>query len=164
MTVADVLGGRISEEAKQRAKAKILKVGRGAVLDELSIAERELREEIERRKRSGVIAHARATLHYVDLFQEFQKRAAKWRDYQQHTNYLTQKQRIAIMRRGYDPDARSFEENKRLLESFGQPSERQLAVLIRAGYTREELAGLRSWEVSKLIGQVKANGWRRRIQ
>lgn len=160
MTVADVLGGTISEQAKTRAKAKILKAGRGNMLDELSLAERELREEADRRKRSGIVADARHKLTYVDPFEAFRGNAQFWSRYKQH-GPLSAKQRETLRRNGYNPDNFTPQEGQQVISKIFSLSPAQRGVLLRAGYKPEELNGIRKWEASKMIEICKQNNWRR---
>lgn len=160
MTVADVLGGKISEQAKLRARAKILKAGRGNVLDELTLAEKELREEEQRRKRMGIIADAEHKLTYVDPFDAFKAKARFWSTHKQ-TAPLTSKQRQILRSRGYNPDDFSPSEGQAIISKLQGMSDAQRGVLLRAGYSVEELQGIRIWEASKMITAVRANGWRR---
>lgn len=160
MSVADVLGGSISEQAKTRAKAKILQAGRGNILDELSRAEKELRDEAERKKRAGIVADAKHRLTYVDPFHEFRQRAEKFKGYQQHNDQFTSKQRIALLRASYNPDDLSFADGKAILAKMFAASDGQMKVLLRY-YTAEELEGVKKWEASKMIEAIKQAGWRK---
>lgn len=160
MTVADVLGGRISEQAKQRAKAKILKTGRGNMLDELTIAERELLEERERRRRMGIVADSKHRLTYVDPFESFRSKAKFWKSYKQQ-GPLSTKQRLTLRRHGYDPEQFTPEQGQQVITKIFSLSPAQENVLVRAGYSREELTGIPKWVASQMIDRVKANNWRR---
>lgn len=160
MTVADVLGGKISEQAKARAKAKILRAGRGNMLDELSLAERELREEAERKGRAGIIADARHKLTYVDPFEAFRGKAQFWSKYKQR-GPLTPKQCETLRRGGYNPDNFTPEEGQQIISKMFSMSDKQRSLLLRAGYSAEELAGIRKWEATKMIDAVAKNSWRR---
>lgn len=160
MTVADVLGGRISEQAKVRAKAKILKAGRGNMLDELSLAEKELRDEQERQKRAGIVANSKHRLTYVDPFEAFKTKAKFWRTYKQE-GPLSSKQRHTLLKHGYNPDQFSPAEGQQVITKLFSLSSAQENVLVRAGYSKEELTGIPKWVASQMIEKVKANGWRR---
>jgi len=163
MTVADVLGGTISEQAKERAKAKIQKAGRGNILDELTLAERELKEEQDRRRRAGIVADSTHRLTYVDPFEAFQSKAKFWKSYKQH-GPLSTKQRQILRRNGYNPDDFTPEEGQQLITKTFSLSDAQAKVLVRAGYSKDELQGVPKWIASQMIEKVKANGWRRPTQ
>lgn len=160
VTAADVLGGKISDQAKALAHKRILKSGRGNILDELTLAERELREDQERRKRAGIIGDAKYRLTYVDPFKAFSQRAEKWKGYKQKYP-LTSKQRNTLLKNGYNPDEFSPAEGQQIISKMFDMSDKQRAVLVRAGYSPEELSGIRKWEATKMIDVVVKNNWRR---
>ncbi len=160
VNAADVLGGTISDQAKALAHKRILKSGRGNILDELTLAERELREEQERRRRAGIIGDAKYRLTYVDPFEAFRKRAEKWRGYKQKYP-LTSKQRELLLKHGYNPAEFTPAEGQAIISKLFKPSDKQRSVLVRAGYTDDELQGIRKWEATELIKEVAENGWKR---
>lgn len=160
MSVADVLGGKISEQAKKRAEAKIRQVGRGNVLDELTRAEKELRDEEEKRKRVGIMADAKHRLTYIDPFEAFRTKAQFWSTYKQQ-GPLSSKQKQTLRRNGYDPEQFTPEEGQKIISTLFQLSPAQERVLLNAGYNRDELKGITKWNASKMIEACKQNGWRR---
>jgi superfamily II DNA or RNA helicase len=160
VNAGDILGHKVSEEARELARRRILQHGRGAVLSELERAEKELREEQERRMRRGLVVHAQHRLTYVDPFDVFNKRASKWRGFkQQHP--LSRKQRKLLLSHGYDPDQYTPAEAQSIIGQLFTMSNKQRAVLLRAGYSEKELKGIRKWEATKMIEFVAANGWQR---
>ena len=160
ITSADILGGKISEEARDRARNKIEKKGAGNMLDELALAEKELREQEEARKRDGLVAKSKFNLTYVDPFDVFQKRAEKWKGHTQRYP-LTDKQRTILCRNGYNPDDYAPAEGQAIITNLFRASEKQIAVLVRAGYPREDVAALQKWEAGKLITELANNNWKR---
>jgi len=160
VTSADILGGKVSEEARERARKKIEKKGAGNMLEELDIAEKELRDKEEADRRRGLVAKAKFNLHYVDPFDMFKKRAEKWKGHVQ-AHPLTDKQRGILARNGYNPDEFAPAEGQAIITNLFRASEKQVAVLVRAGYPREEVAGIQKWEAAKLITTLANNGWRR---
>ncbi len=160
VTSADILGGNVSEEARERARKKIEKKGGGNMLDELALAEKELREKEESDKRAGIKAKAKFNLTYVDPFDVFKKRAEKWQGHVQ-TYPLTEKQRTILARNGHNPDDYSPEEGQAIITNLFRASPAQINVLVRAGYPRDEVAGIQKWEASKLIELCKQHNWKR---
>ncbi len=163
VTTADILGGKISEEAKTRARKKIEEKGDGRMIDELVLAEKELRDEEEAKKRSGIKAQATFHLTYVDPFDVFKKRAEKWRGFRQ-THALTDKQRQIILRSGQNPDDLTPQEGQQVITRLFGITDKQINVLVRAGYPRDEVSGIKKWEAAKLITEVANNNWRRIIK
>ena len=160
VTSADILGGKVSEEARERARKKIEKKGAGNMSEELDLAEKELREKEESDRRKGLVAKAKFQLHYVDPFDMFKKRAEKWKGHVQ-SHPLTDKQRNILARNGYNPDDYAPAEGQAIITNLFRASEKQIAVLVRAGYPKEEVAGIQKWEANKLITACIANNWKR---
>ena len=157
---ADILGGKVSEEAREMARKKVEKAGAGNMLDELAKAEIELKEKAEARRRNGLVAKAQFTLTYVDPFDVFTKRARKWQGYKQ-TRPLTEKQRSILLKNGTNPDDVTPESGQAIITKLFRASDKQVAVLVRAGYPKEEVSAIQKWEAAKLITELAANNWKR---
>jgi superfamily II DNA or RNA helicase len=160
ITSADILGGKISEQARVIARKKIEKNGSGDMLDELALAEKELKEREEARKRRGLKPDATYTLTYVDPFDAFTKRAEKWKGYVQKFP-LSEKQRQVLAKNGYNPDDYTPAEGQAIITKLFQIKPWQVQRLVRAGYPSEEVASLSTWEAYKLIDGVNKNGGKR---
>jgi len=160
VTSADILGGKVSEEAREIARKKIEKKGEGKMLDELNVAEKELREAAEARKRSGLVARAEFKLTYIDPFAVFVKRAAKFANYHQR-GPLTDKQRNILRKHGYNPEDFSAQEGQAIITKLFRATDKQVVVLVRAGYPFEQVSNIQKWEAGKLIDAVAKNNWRR---
>ena len=167
ITTADILGGRISEEARARAIKTIRESGKAIdITDAMREAEAQLHREIEEAKkwqalqRAGLTAKAEFTATYVDPFDAIHKRAERWKSFKQ-TCPLSAKQRSLILRNGGDPDKMTVEEGVEFLNAKWRISDGQRRVLLRGGYRPDELIGVRKWEASRLIDQMASNNWRR---
>lgn len=167
MTTADILGGKVSEQARQRAliKAESSAVRMGDALQE---AEEELRrEEEERRRREAARrAHLVATASYrsvaVDPFDVFQLQPtyARGRDAKQ----LSEKQRGMLRRQGVDPDSLSYAQGKQILNEMFRRFEsdqctlKQASILAKRGLPTD----VSRVEASKMIDEIaEREGWRR---
>lgn len=151
VTSADILGGRISEEAKTRAKKRVEERGSGNILDELAIAEQELRDQEEARKRSGIKAKSIFSLTYVDPFDVFTKRATYWQRRVQNTP-LTENQRRAMVRNKMNPDDYATpQEAVAEYQRRTAATEYQVRALVARGYPESKARLLRKWEVAKVI-------------
>lgn len=159
-TPADILGGIVSEEARELAKKRVQAKGGGNVLNELAIAEKELKEKEEAAKRSGIRAEARFKVHYVDPFAAFKKRAEYWKRHQQ-TTPLSEKQKMILLRKGHNPDEMTPQEGQALITKLMGATDKQKKVLLRAGYKQDEVDCLQVWDASKLIDKVAKNGWKK---
>lgn len=167
INTSDILGGKISEEAKEIAIKRIEEKGGAAnIRDEIALAEEEIIRRIEEQRKANAarkahlkaIATYRAT--YIDPFDSFKKTAEKWQGWKQKTP-LTEKQRKILVQKGFNPDKMSVEEGSATLQKIFACSDKQANILIRAGYSPEELKGIKKWEASKMIEACKANGWKR---
>jgi superfamily II DNA or RNA helicase len=170
ITTADILGGKISEEARERAIKAIAESGTAINVTEAMLeAEAALRREIEERKkllasqRANLTAKAEIGMTYVDPFAVIHRNAEKWRNFKQR-HPLSTKQRQLIVRYGGDPDSMTTEQGVQFLNAKFSMSEPQRRVLIRAGYSPEELEGVKKWEAKKLIDACIANHWKRPMQ
>lgn len=166
ITAIDILGGKISEEAKELALREAEDTGRPGDLREALAAaealEKILNEERQRKAMAstgGLTAKATVSLHYVDPFDMFQKRAEKYKNHSQRQ--LSAKQRLRLLRAAWDPDQHTLAENLVKHQSLISITPKQIPILIRAGYRLDEIKGLPVWEASELITAVKANGWKR---
>lgn len=160
VSTADILGGKVCEEARKLARSRVEKKGEGKMLDELLLAEMELKEKNEAALRSRIVGSATFTTTYIDPFDAFKKRQEKWQGFQQFRK-LSEKQRHLLMKHGHDPDARDFDANIAIFKTIIGISDKQKAVLIRAGYSPDELAGMTKWDGGKMITELAKNNWRR---
>jgi superfamily II DNA or RNA helicase len=160
ISCADILGGRMSVEAKELARKRIEDKGEGRMLDELEKAEIDIKEQIEAEKRKGIKGKARYMETFVDPFDVFSRRAEKWKGYVQ-TRAITPKQRANLLKWGHDPDKLTPQECQKIHEKKFAMTDPQRGVLIQAGYSSEELEGIRCWEAGALITKCKENHWKR---
>jgi len=167
ITTADILGGKVSEQARDRAIARLRETGKAVnVTEAMMEAEAQLHRELEEfkkrdaAKRANLTAKAQIALTYVNPFEAIQKNAEKWKSFKQR-HPLSSKQRHMILRFGKDPDRMTVEEGAQFLNSKFAMSDGQRRVLIRAGYKPEEIDGIKKWEASKLIEGVASNHWKR---
>jgi superfamily II DNA or RNA helicase len=121
VTSADILGGKVSEEALELAVARARKAGgplnMSAALD---AAEAELQQECEQARlaeaarRARLTATARFTTQAVDPFDVLALDPVKARGWDQGRQ-LTEKQRSLLQKQGINPDELSFSQGKQLV-------------------------------------------------
>ncbi len=167
ITTADILGGKVSEEAKERAIKTIVESGKAVnITDAMREAEAQLHREIEEAKKkaaaqkSNLTAKVQFTATYVDPFDAIHVKAEKWNNFQQRWP-LSAKQRQLIIRFGGDPDKMTNEEGIRFINDKFAMTEPQRRVLLRAGYSLDELEGVKKWDAKKLIDACVKNNWKR---
>ncbi|HUE83338.1 MAG TPA: DEAD/DEAH box helicase family protein [Pyrinomonadaceae bacterium] len=168
MTTADILGGRFSEEAIGRAVAKARKNGKAVRMDEaLDEAERDIRAEIEERKKrdaarkSRLVAKARFSVKTINPFNAFELEPVRSRGWDSG-KHLSEKQRALLLRQGIDPEGMPYGQAKQLLtEMFRRwngnlATLKQCNLLKRYGY---ETKNLTMQDASKLIDTLAKNNW-----
>ena len=166
ITSADILGGKVSEEAMERAVKRVSAAGGPVNMTEaLDEAEAELREQkrlAEAARRAGLVATARFTTQSVDPFDVLALEPARARGWDQGRQ-LSEKQRSLLAKQGINPDRVSFVEGRQLIAEIFRRwngklcSFKQAKVLRKYGYdTQVSFA-----EASATIDGLARNGWRR---
>jgi superfamily II DNA/RNA helicase len=165
VTTADILGGKVSEEARAKAKKKIEEKGEAAdIREELEAAELEALREIEEAKKRAaadkahLVARASYSLTYVDPFSAWQRQAAKWDGHRQ--TRLSQRQTDALLRAGFDPARMSLQDALAQHWELIRASDKQRAIL-RRYYPAEQVNKLPRWEAAKLLDGLAKNRWRK---
>ena len=170
ITTADILGGKLDDAVIERAIKKA-KESKGAVRmdEELDRAEKDIHEEIEKRKqaeakrRMNVKAQADFKLRSVDPFDILgitPGRARGWDAGKQ----ISEKQRAVLLRAGINPDNLSYGQQKQLLIALFARMDKKLAsvkqvqCLRRFGY---DTSGMTFQQASETITTLKNNNWRR---
>jgi superfamily II DNA or RNA helicase len=167
VTSADVLGGKFSEEALERAVARVKNAGGPVNMTrELDLAEEELREQArlaEVARRTRLVATARFTTKAVDPFDVWHLDPVKARGWD-NVKQLTEKQRSLLAKQGINPDNLSFSQGKQLISEIFRRwdgklcSFKQAKVLRKYGYeTNVSFA-----EASRVIDALAKSGWRAR--
>jgi len=166
ITSADILGGKVSEEALERAVKRVSEAGGPVNMTEaLDEAEAELREQrrlAEAARRANLVAKARFTTQAVDPFDVLALKPALARGWDQGRQ-LSEKQRSLLAKQGINPDRVSFVEGRQLIAEIFRRwdgklcSFKQAKVLRKYGYDAEVSFA----EASAIIDGLARNGWRR---
>lgn len=170
MSSADILGGKVSDEAIARAvlKAKS-KVGAVRMSDELDEAEEEIRNEAaarrqaEEARKSRLVARVSYTSRKISPFDALELIPVKERGWDSG-KVLSEKQKSLLLKQGINPDDMSYAEGRQLLNAMFErwnkklATIRQCSLLKRYGYETKEL---KMDEASRLIDVLAKNGWRR---
>ena len=169
VTSADILGGKVSEDALDLALARTLKAG-GPVnmthaLDEAEDELKQQREEArlaEAARRARVVATARFTTQAVDPFDVLSLDPVKARGWDKGRQ-LTDKQRALLAKQGINPDGLSFNQGKQLVAEIFRRwdgklcSFKQAKILRKYGYGTDVSFA----EASATIDTLAKNGWKR---
>lgn len=169
MSTADVLGGKVSDEAIARATAKAKAKGRALRMDaELETAENEIRAEIERAKareaarKAHLVARARFSVHSVSPFDIFQLAPARARGWDQGKR-LSEKQRALLLRQGINPDEMPYGQARQLVNELFRRWSGNLASLKQCKILRArgiETRDLTRADASQMIDAIAAReGW-----
>lgn len=170
MSSADILGGKVSEEAVRRAVEKAAKNG-GAVrmdaaLDEEEKAIRDRMEQqrkLEEARRARLRAKVTFASKSVNPFDAFDIEPVKERGWDSGKT-LSQKQSELLMKQGINPDSMSYAQGRQVLnEMFRRWNSKlctlkQAALLKRYGYETKDMTMKRA---SELITGLKSRGWQR---
>jgi superfamily II DNA or RNA helicase len=164
VTSADILGGKVSEEALELALARTLKAGGPVKMAEaLDEAEAELQEQkrlAEAARRARLVATARFTTQTVDPFDVLHLDPVKPRGWD-NVKQLTEKQRSLLAKQGINPDNLSFSQGKQLISEIFRRwdgklcSFKQAKVLRKYGFNTEVSFA----EASATIDALAKNGW-----
>jgi type I site-specific restriction endonuclease len=166
VTSADILGGKVSEEAVELAMARTLKAGGPVKMAEaLDEAEAELQEQkrlAEAARRARLVATARFTTQSVDPFDVLHLDPVKSRGWD-NVKQLREKQRSLLAKQGINPDNLSFSQGKQLISEIFRRwdgklcSFKQAKVLRKYGYD----TNVSFTEASATIDALARNGWQR---
>jgi type I site-specific restriction endonuclease len=164
-TSADVLGGKVSDEAIEAALKRVREAGApvdmAKALDEAQ-AEIERKRQAEAARRAAMVARARFTATRVDPFDTFDIQPIKERGWDAG-RHLSEKQTALLMKNGIDPTDMPYGQAQQLVNEVfrrwdvGLASFKQEKLLKRSGF----VAPMRREEARKAI-DVIAQGWTRR--
>ncbi len=163
----DVLGGKISDKARELAERELRKTGAPMEVDKLvEEAERMEREEAERQERArkakltGKAVYTIRTIDPFDAFDVVRPPDRAW----DRSKHLSEKQRQLLLRQGLDPDRLSYAEGKTVLNTlFDRWSKnlcslKQASLLKRYGYSTHDVT---REQASAIITKLKENHWQR---
>lgn len=169
MTTADILGGKVSDEAVERAIEEAKKSGKAIRMDEaLEGAERNIRAEIEEQKRReatrrrSLVAQAQFSTRAINPFDIFQIRPAKPRGWDKG-KMVSEKMAAIIRKLGVDPYSIPYSQAGQLCAEQIRRWKQKLCTLNQAkclnkfGYDTKDMT---FEDAGNLITTIKANNWR----
>lgn len=173
---ADILGGKVSDEAIDNAvaiaKSKGGRVRISESLDECEEAIRkaeEMRVKAEQSRREEearkhkVVAKVKFSTKQINPFDIFQIAPAKERGWDQG-KILTEKQKAMLVRQGINPDSMPYAQARQVLnEMFRRMNEhlatvKQMATLRRYGYNDPKIT---FDQARTILDRLASNGWKR---
>jgi len=170
MTTADILGGKVSDEAIERAIAKAKKNGKTVRMDEaLDEAERDIRAEIEERQRreaarkAHLVAKAQFSTRTINPFDVFQLTPAKARGWDSG-KVVSEKMANVVRKMGVDPYSLPYAQAKQLCVEQIRRWENKLCTVKQAnclGKHGYETKNMTFTEASQLMDALAKNNWHR---
>lgn len=173
ITSADILGGKVSDEAIELAVQKIREKGEavpmGQALDDAEAELQKQREQAEERKRldaarrMNLVATAKYHVTNINPFDAFQLEPSKVRGWDNGRS-LSEKQRSVLQKAGFNPDEMPSNHAKQLLGEIIRRWDKKLCSLKQGkllrsfGYDTRDI-GFK--EASELITRIAENHWRR---
>lgn len=173
MTTADILGGKVSEEAIERAIEQAKKSGKAIRMDQaLEGAERKIQAEIEERKRreaarkAHLVAKAQFSTKTINPFDVFQIKPVRERGWD-YGKVISEKMANVIRKMGVDPYTLPYAQARQLcIEQIRRwenklCSVKQAACLNKNGYSPTETKEMTFEQATKAIDALAKNHWRR---
>lgn len=169
MTSADILGGKVSDEAVARAivaaKAKGTPV---RISEELLEAEAAIRKEAEERRlaeearKNRLVAKVKYSTRQVNPFDIFQIAPARERGWDQG-KVLSEKQKALLLKQGINPEEMPYVQARQVLNEMFRRWDKKLAtmgqlkVLRRYGYTDPNIT---FEQASGILNRLSGNHWK----
>lgn len=170
MTTADILGGKVSDEAVARAIEKAKKNGRAVRMDQaLDEAERDIQREIEERRRreaarkAHLVATAKFSTKTINPFDVFELRPAKSRGWDSGKQ-ISEKQRSFLLRQGVNPEGMPYAQVRQIMNEMFRRFDKKLATLKQVALLRRhgyQANNMTMADASKVIDSLAKNNWRR---
>lgn len=170
MSSADILGGKVSMEAIERAVEKATQSGEPMRMDEtLDEEEERIRLEIEEKRKAQIarkerlVAKANYTSSSINPFEIYQIEKAPSRGWDTG-KLLSEKQKMILLKMGVNPDSLSYSEGNQLLrEQFRRWNNKlctlkQAAWLNKKGYDSKNML---MKDAGAIMDAWAKNGWKR---
>lgn len=170
MSSADILGGKVSEEAIDRVVKKAIKNGRPVRMnDVLDKEEADILLEIEERKKQDAARKAKlvAKSNYrttsIDPFKAFHLETTRVRGWD-NGKVLSEKQLNVLRKQGIDPSGLPYSQSKQLLNELFRRWKNKLCSIKQANLLNKhgyETKNMTMKEASSIIDELQRNGWKK---
>lgn len=173
MSAADILGGKVSDMALEKAVEKAKKLGRAVRMDEMLEEEQEILEEQarkaeERRRqqeaaRAKLVANVQYTVKHVNPFDTLDIMPVRERGWDSGKT-LSEKQKGLLLRQGINPDGMPYAQSRQLIAEIFRRWDQKLCtigqakVLKRFGY---ETKDMKFADARQLLDRLSKNRWRK---
>jgi superfamily II DNA or RNA helicase len=172
MTSADILGGKVSDEAIERAVVKVAKAGTAVRMvevleeeEELLRVEKEQRRIADEARRARLVARVQYQTRKVNPFDVLDISPAKERGWDSGRK-LSEKQAALLLKQGIDGRAMPYAQAKQLLNNIFMRWDKRLATfkqcgLLKKHYPQLDIKTLSMKDASSMIDALAKNGWRK---
>lgn len=173
ITAIDILGGKYSDEIKAIVAAKLKKDGTSKDIQKaLEETEDEIRKRIQERleseqaRKAKLVASVKYSVKTVDPFDIFDLHPINSKKLDLGRE-LSAKCRDMVKNMGVDPDQISYVDGMKLVrEQIRRWQEKlcttgQAKILMRFGYSNEQIKDMKFSDASKAIDVIAKNGWKR---
>lgn len=167
-TSADVLGGKVSDEAIAMAVKRVREAGgpvdMAKALDQAQ-ADIDRKRQAEEAQRASLVARAKFTATRVNPFDVFDIKPVRERGWDQGKK-LSDKQRDLLSKAKIDPDSVSYSQAKQLIDEMFRRWDSGLATFGQAKILKKSgfVAPMRREEASKAIDQIATRqGWAKKV-
>lgn len=170
MSSADILGGKVSDDALERAVAKAEKLGKPVRMAELLEEEeekvRELAEQARQReeaRKARLVAKVKYSAKSINPFDVFDIQPVRERGWD-NGRTLSEKQRALLSRQGVDPDTLPYAQGRQVLNTMFDRWKKKLCTLKQADLLTKhgiECKDMTMDRASKIITAIANNGWKR---
>lgn len=169
VTSADILGGKVSDEAISMAKEIASKAkGQVRMVEVLEAAEEELRQEQERRRlaeearRARLIAKVKYSTRNINPFDVLDISPVKERGWD-HGKTLSEKQRSLLLKIGVDGDAMPYAQAKQILNEQFRRWDKKLATIKQVALLKKHgvpgATEITMKTASSIIDRIAQNHW-----
>lgn len=172
VTVADILGGNVSDEVVESSVNLARKLGKPMRMDKTLEEEEKRLEEIKQRKlaeearKARLVVKATYRTQEIDPFSVLDVKPVKSRGWDDGKQF-SEKQRNFLRGRGVDPDKIEYAKGKQLIAIFMDRLDKKLctvkqaATLERFGYSKAEASAMKFEQASLALDAIAKNGWKR---
>lgn len=169
VTSADILGGKVSDEAVERAKEIVAKAkGQVRMVEILAEAEEQLRQERERRRledearRARLVARVEYKTRAVNPFDVLAITPVKERGWDKG-KVLSEKQAALLLKQGIDGRSMPYSQAKQILDNIFKRWDAKLATFKQVSLLRKhgvDGTKMTMKDASGLIDKIANNRWR----
>jgi superfamily II DNA or RNA helicase len=170
MSAADILGGRVSEEAAAKAVENAKKSGQAVRMDAaLTEEEQKLKDAIEASKKKAehrkvrLVAKVQYSSKEINPFDVFDIQPVRVKGWD-NGKVLSEKQAGFLTKNGINPDKLAYNQARQVIGEMFRRFDNKLCTAKQAGLLKRygyETKNMKMDDATKAITAIKENGWKR---